>query len=273
MVNKGLQIGLSREMLLKDDNILGLDFLSVLYHIEESWKEERITEEVEQQLDPRTRGLIRKASESVYHDIHGLAVLVDLINFLYMNKRQGTRHKDFLYVQEILEKYYTNLRSIYDFLANILPLAVDPKYYGQLSFDSFNSLLTKTENGKAAGKLPESAEKIILAAKESFVHVKDIRDSIIHRGLQLDAPMTKEDGYYLTINNENGEPGEQRLLDYLSDITKQLLGTAEDLASVVWEEYTSRYGKLPFSYVALAGVCIPDFVKFLDISKEEKTEN
>ncbi|MGR5863344.1 hypothetical protein ACT7CY_28220 [Bacillus pacificus] len=52
-----------------------------------------------------------------------------------------------------------DIRSIYDFMAKILRLTVAPKFVGQLSFDSLNSLITSVEKGTTKDKLPESLEK------------------------------------------------------------------------------------------------------------------
>ncbi|CAM3699070.1 hypothetical protein [Marinicrinis lubricantis] len=77
--------------------------------------------------------------------------------------------------------------------------------------------------------------------------------------------MTKEDGYYLEIRDQNGGTGQKHLLSYLAELTVDMLSVADQPSKVIYEEYCKRYGPIPLSYVALVGVCIPAFVQFLGL--------
>ncbi len=250
----------------EDDNILGFRFLSVLYYIINSWDHEGPeTEDGPRRMKEKGRQIVRDAYQGMYHDLHGLAILIDMVKVIFENKRSITLHKDFLYVQEIIEKYYTNLRSIYDFLANVLNLAVEPRLVGQLPFNSFNDVINAIESGKLKEKLPEEAQRAILSVKSSFLHVRHMRDDIIHNGKQLLAPMTKDDGYYRIEDKGDGTQLQEPLLTYLSRLTVDLFHVADKLSEVIYNVHIERYGPISQQYVALVGVCIPTFVKFLGI--------
>lgn len=269
LVNKSKLTGLTEEQLRTDDSVLGFRFLSVLYYIIQSWnREDSETVGEPRRMKEKGREIVRNAYYGMYHDLHGLAVQIDMIQIIYENKRSITRHKDFLYVQEIVEKYYTNLRSIYDFLANVLNLAVDPRLVGQLPFSSYNDVINAIESGKLEKKLPEEAQRAILSSKRSFLHIRRMRDDIIHNGKQLLAPMTKEDGYYRVEDKEGGTQDQEPLLSYLARLTLDLFHTADELSNVVYNVHVERFGPIPQQYVALIGVCIPTFVQFLGISTQ-----
>jgi hypothetical protein len=266
LINKGSSIGWATEQLEKSREALGLTLISVLSSIRESWK---IGQETEQgsphAISPKIKGLIIEAYEAMYHDLHGLIIQVDMIKHFFDNKKGITRHKDFLYVTEVIEKYFANMRSIYDFMSKVLILSVDPKLFGQVSFDSLNSLITSVEKGKTKGKLTADLEKLLLEIKPSFHALRDIRDFIIHNGKQLKI-MTGENEYLVENFIEKDKTDDYvPLLPYLSTITKEMLIFGDEIAHIIYEEYTKRYGEVPYFLVALEGVCIPSFIDFLGL--------
>lgn len=177
----------------------------------------------------------------MYHDLHGLAVHIDMIQYFFDNRRGGVRHKDFLYVSEIVEKYLANLRSIYDFMAKILRLAVQERHLGQINFDSLNSLIESVEKGKTDGKIPEGLKEALLSIRSEFHHVRDMRDSIIHNGEQISI-MTKDDGYYIGIwSEEEKKDVYVSLLKFLSESTMKMLSFGEEIGELIFNEYCKKY--------------------------------
>lgn len=265
IVNKSTSIGWTIEALEADKSVLGLKLISVLDCILRP-----LLGDVHK-LRPQYQGLIEEARIALVHDIHGLAILNDMLQFIF-TKPDGIQHKDFLYVMEIIEKYFTNMRSIYDFMSKVLRLAVEEKNIGKISFDSFNSLLTFAEsNSKPQQLLPEDLISLLTNIKDEFNLVKNIRDFIIHNGKQIS--LLKDDkGYQLGPFNNQGELielqlGEENkyeyLIPYLSQRTESMLKFGESIADIIHREFTRMNGEFPFMWSALEGVCIPSFVDLL----------
>jgi len=268
LINKSSSIGWSYDQLKVSKTALGFELISVLHSILDSWKTNfkgQVTNENTQELKSKYKGLVKEAYLAMYHDLHGLAVQIDMIQHLFVNRKNAVRHKDFLYVSEIVEKYFANLRSIYDFMAKVLRLAVKQRYLGQINFDSLNNLIESLEKGKTDGKIPEGLKESLLSIKGEFLYVRGMRDSIIHNGEQISI-MTKDDGYYLSIWSEDEEKEVYvPLLNFLSERTIEMLNFGEQIGEVIFSEFCKEYGDIPFTLVALEGVCIPAFINFLGI--------
>ena len=225
----------------------------------------------ENQIKDKYKGLVKEASLALYHDLHGLAVMIDMIQYMFHSRNETIRHKDFLFVSEIVEKYFSNLRSIYDYMAKILRLSVNRRMVGQIPFDSMNDLIKHAENNKNKGKLPKKLSCFLLDIKEEFHAVRNIRDSIIHNG-KIVGIMTDSSGYYLVLGDKVKPSNalDIPLLQYLSEITIKMLDFGETIGKYILDEYTSTYGRFPIKLVALEGVCIPAFIKFINCSPRQK---
>ncbi|MCM3037520.1 hypothetical protein M3579_16280 [Bacillus pumilus] len=276
LINKGMSTGWSFEQLKSSKSALGFTILSVLHSIEKSWDgisgDTSDSKEI-QELRPKYQGLVKEAFHAMYHDIHGLAVEIDLIKTLFENRKEIAPQKHFLYVTEAIEKYITNIRSIYDFMAKILRLAVEQGHIGQLSLDSFNSLVESIEKENTKDKLSEDLIKILSSAKESFKKARGLRDSIIHNGKEINV-MTKDDGYYISlyIEKKRGYSEYVPALSFLAEITNEMFIIGEEIGDLIFQEYSKRYGEFTFWRVALEGVCIPAFIEFLDYQGRLKVE-
>lgn len=273
LINKSSSIGWSYNQLKESKTALGFDLISVLHSILDSWETNRggqIINENTQELKNKYKGLVKEAYLAMYHDFHGLAVQIDMIQHLFVNRKNAVRHKDFLYVSEIVEKYLSNLRSIYDFMAKVLRLAVKQRYFGQINFDSLNSLIESVEKRKTAGKIPEGLKESLLSIKDEFLYVRGMRDSIIHNGEQISI-MPDDDGYYLRIwSEEKGKKVYVPLLNYLSERTIEMFNFGEKIGVVIFNEFCKEYGDIPFRLVALEGVRIPTFINFLGILPDDE---
>ncbi|SEL78469.1 hypothetical protein [Paenibacillus sp. OK003] len=269
IVNKGTSIGWSVEDLKANNNVLGLTIVSVL---------DCILSPIQggvHRLRPTYQGLVEEARTAMIHDIHGLAILNDMIQYI-SEKHKDLTHKDFLYVVELIEKYFTNLRSIYDFMSKVLRLAVEEGRIGQISFDSLNDLITFAEtNSRAAITLPEDLINLLKGIKSEFHLVREIRDFIIHNGKQISL-LFDDKGYKLGPFNSNGTLVEyalgeeilyEELMPYLAERTNYLLEFSEEVGFIINREFGRLHGAFPLMLCALEGVCIPSFVKFLGLSQ------
>ncbi|MGS4992791.1 hypothetical protein ACVCK3_04400 [Bacillus cereus] len=269
IVNKGTSFGWSYEQLANDNSRLGLHLFSVLACIVESWKEDGgllgKIEQGEVQLPPDYKGLVKEACLALENDFHGLAIQVDMLNHIYDNRKNFLRGKDFLYATEVIEKYFANMRSIYDFMAKVIRLTMNPNHIKQLggAFDSFNDLIKSVDKGKHDEKYPERLKELLKNIKDSFYKVRGMRDFIFHNGKQLHV-MTKDDGYYIGLGAFSKEYEWVPVMPYLLEVTREMVELGEELGILIQEEYTKRYGKIPFTYVALEGRCIPSFMDFLN---------
>lgn len=272
IVNKGTSIGWKLEDLEADDNVLGLLIVSVLDCILDP-----IEGEVNS-LSPVNHGLVKEARTAMVHDIHGLAILNDMIHFIF-ERHVDLVPKDRLYIIELIEKYFTNLRSIYDFMCKILRLAVKEGRIGQIPFDSLNNLITYAETKqRAIVNLPDDLIFLLKDIKSEFHLVRGIRDFIIHNGKQISL-LTNENGYKLGPFDNGGALadytlGEERkhedLIPYLSERTNRMLDFGESIAKIIDREFRRNHGNYPLSLCALEGVCIPSFVKFLGLKSATK---
>jgi hypothetical protein len=159
-----------------------------------------------------------------------------------------------MYVMEIIEKYFTNLRSIYDFISKILRLAVEERRIGQIPFDSINGLITFAESSPRAVQLiPEDLIILLKEIKSEFHLVRSIRDFIIHNGKQISL-LTDKNGYKLgpfdnTGNLAGYSPGEDRsyedLITYLADRTNRMLEFGEKVGIIIDREFRRHHGDFP----------------------------
>ncbi len=272
IVNKGTSIGWTLDAIESRKDSLGLSLFSVVHYIIESWEADSKSTMKNSKLNDlkdKQRGLIKEASLAMKHDIHGLATQIDMLKFIFNNRKGEIRHKDFLYVSELTEKYFISLRSIYDFIAKLSRLSVDPKHIGSINFDSLNDLIKGIEKGKTKGKLSFEMEEIILSSKDNFDKLRSIRDFIIHNGKQISVATSNDE--YLIWNFskdftefENNVP----IFQYLSEITNNMFLLAETVGVQIQNDYTQIYGEFPCYYVALEGVCIPTFIDLLGWTKK-----
>lgn len=271
-VNKGTSIGRSIEEIKADDSVLGLPFISVLNCILNPPIQGDI-----KKLRPGYHGLVIEAKTAMVHDIHGLAILNDMIQFTYEN-RNKLFHKDFMYVTELIEKYFTNLRSIYDFMSKVLRLAVEEGRIGQIPFDSLNDLITYAEsNSRAERYLPEDLITLLKDIKREFHIVRGIRDFIIHNGKQISL-LTDKSGYKLGPFDDTGalaeyNQGERRIHEdlnpYLAERTKRMLIFGEAIGGIIDREFRRHHGDYPLFHCALEGDCIPSFVRLLGLNQQD----
>lgn len=267
-VNKGTSRFWSAEALTASDEALGLLLLSVLDSILRP-----VHGEVHR-LNDKYHGLVEEAHIALSNDIHGLAILQDMITFTYENKHQLLRHKDFLYSLELIEKYFTNLRSIYDFMSKVLRLSVEERRIGQIPFDSLNDMIAFSETKRGQECLSKQLVELLKGIKAEFHLIRNMRDFIVHHGKQITL-LTDDNGYKLGPFDSTGNlaefvPGEERkyeaLMPYLAERTQCMLSFGDEIGNIIFNEFQNQHGKFPFSYSAIEGECIPSFIRFLALA-------
>ncbi len=253
-----------------DKNTLGLHIISVC----KTWE---LDNKDKNDLDERKKGRIIKSIRGLENDFFNLAVISNMINDIIENRCNSIfRDKDSLYIGILIESYYTNLRSIFDFIPIIINICLNNKNscnYPDL--DSFNKLLKFCQNPNNKDKLPEKLIEKIKDGKDIFNIVKDTRDAIIHRGEDSIIYRTDSEYYFAIlkgdiIDRENILPN---ILDseelyypineYLSKLTNKVIIFIEELAHIICDIWFDSENKKSLIYCALEGTVIPNFVKFL----------
>lgn len=273
IINKGTSFGWEKDELEANDSVLGLSLISVLNSIVNPLKS------TTKGLEPKYYGLVEEAKIALIHDIHGLSVLADMLKFT-LERNEDLQHKNFLYVMELTEKYFTNIRSIYDFISKVLRLAVKKNVVGQISFDSMNGILKyASTNSRAKEYLPKDMINLLIEIKSEFLLVREIRDLIIHSGKEITI-LHDKDGYkFGPFNNSNriavDEHGVgakyEELIPYLAERTNKMLIFGEDVAYIINREFRINYYEYPLYRYALEGVCIFSFNSFLGLITLDKT--
>lgn len=276
-VIKGTVIGRSIERLTEDRNALVLGIL----HIFGTWEFKIKKRKYEV---TREDGKILKACSGLTNDIHNLSIIIDMM-IQIINKSKvdkDLKSKDFLYLSVLLESYFTNLRSIFDFTAILIRLGLTDEKISKLpskNRDSFNRIIEYVKNENNRGIIQEEIINVMIKHEDTFNLIRDIRDLIIHKGDETIIFREDDDFTFGLFRYEDGkiinkfsnilkiEKERYPLLKYLSEITNRVLVYLDDLAGAI---YNSLYNenKEPLFLAALQGYCIPVFIQFLDLNKD-----
>lgn len=269
-VIKGISAFWDLKDLQRDKNVLGLHIISVC----KTWE---VDNKYKKDLDERKKGRIIKSIQGLENDFFNLAVISNMINDIIENRDNFIiKDKDSLYIGILIESYYTNLRSIFDFIPIIINICLnDENSCNYPDFDSFNKLLKFCKNSNNKNRLPEKLIEKIKDGEDIFKIVRDTRDGIIHRGEDSIVYRT-DSGYNFAIlkgdivNQENILPNildsEERdypIIEYLSKLTNQVIKFIEELSYIIRDIWFSLENKRAMIYCALEGTVIPDFIKFL----------
>ncbi|BAE82595.1 hypothetical protein [Desulfitobacterium hafniense] len=286
LVIKGTSTFWDPESLRKTDRALGDMLLSVFHtlknerYIENQQRREQGLPELE---IIRIEGLINSYVNALSNEIHSLAIIIDTINFITQHKKdEELKQKHDLFIANLVENYYRNLRSIFDFISVIYRVVLEDKFVNNVpSGDSFNETLKFIKKGKAEGIIPRKIIDLFLVYEDVFLNVKKVRDYIVHKGKELTIYSDKDE-YYFTLkigqypgecvldNILNIEKDIFPLLPYLSKLTNQTLEFLSDLGVAIFEELSlKRDNSFSINLSALEGVCIPGFIRFLALTNED----
>lgn len=267
---KGISSFWNPKDLQKDQDVLGLYIISAC----RTWEFDSKNKE---ELDERKKGKIIKSIRGLENDFYNLAGISNMINDIIENSDNSIiRDKDFLYIGILIESYYTNLRSIFDFIPIIINICLNNKNSCNYpDFDSFNKLVKYCKNSNNKDKLPEKLIEKIKDGEVIFNIVKDTRDCIIHKGEDSIVHRIDTEYYFAILkgditNRENILPDILNceelyypINEYLSRLTNQVITFIEELAHIICDIWFSSENKNSLIYCALEGSVIPHFVKFL----------
>lgn len=254
-------------------------FSSILFSVVNSWfysnyENDRILKVSISEEKAREFGKIKAAVNGFTEDLHNLSINYCL--FKEINEAlEINGHKSNLYICLILENMFTNLRSIYDFLYHFVKIAlsdIELKQYP--ATDSLNNLISFCKNENNQGKLPENIIWVIKNIEEDLNDIKQIRDSIIHKG--KDFLLTRKNGIlYMRIpiketnSNDNLLPNilitndiDYNVEQYLNKIIKTTLKNIEDFGVTLYNEIADK-PEFHFGYYAISNYCIDEFNEFL----------
>jgi len=225
-------------------------------------------------------GEVKLALIAIENDIHNLSVNYGQIIYnLNDDRLEGGLRS--LFIGNLVENYFTNLRSIYDHLATFPRIVCNKKLLkdGLLRSNSYNDLIGLTmKHAKIIDALSVGIVWAIEESKSNFEVIKNIRDAIIHQGKDTVITVTQARKVYFKIpkkagiyNSDNLVPNllgsdleEFELLHFLKHITRQLLIDMEKLGNTIAEVYiTPEIQAEGLMLYALTGICMKPFMTFL----------
>lgn len=262
-IDRGSVIGASWEQVNSCNNLYHLMLLSTLNELLLDFRQENKNYF---SLNNRQLGVMKQNHNALYNDIHGLATQLELINELFVSRDSFGKCGVDMYVSEVTEGYFAKLRSCYDFVANLLPLIIGTKFIDDKIFKTFNNLLTHVEKRNENSPITDELSSIIISVKDSFLGIKNVRDSIIHHGKTINI-FTYDDGFYFSLSNKIG--GSELLLPYLSRVTYQLILLTEYIGGLFYLKYKELSGRDKITLNPLTGLCIPFFKEMMQYAKEE----
>ena len=137
---------------------------------------------------------------SAIRDIENCSAVVEKY-FVFLDLYRNT--KDVLTSNLIttdLEYFFGNVRSLYDLLHDVMKDLWKRTVKKKLP-KTFNKMVRKSsEDLKRKYDLPEQLIKYYINTKDFFVKCREIRDSIYHRGLNIQIVFCTEDGFALQKN-------------------------------------------------------------------------
>lgn len=77
----------------------------------------------------------------------------------------------------------------------------------------------------------------------------------------------------LAICNVPLTDGNLRARANTGEVSSNFSTFGEDIARLIYEEYRKNYGDFNLGLLALEGICIPNFIKFLGIFKDENEKD
>ena len=138
-----------------------------------------------------------KTSLGILRDIENCSVVIEKY-FIFLDHFRNT--KDVLTSNLIttdLEYFFGNVRSIFDLLQTLLR-DLWKRTLGISLPESFYRMINQNpENLRHKYKLPEPLIRYCTDKKEFFTKCRDIRDSIYHRGLNIQIVFCTEEGFAL----------------------------------------------------------------------------
>ena len=250
--------------------------LTVAYSwIENHFDEKDLLKEDIVETKAREFGKIKATILAYTSDLHNISVnLCLLLDILSDTKISSAKRH--LYSNLVLENYFTNLRSLLDFIPYIIRLSLTDEQSNLFpQTDSLNKLIRFSKNPNNKNKIPMSIHGFLANVEEVLNDVKTIRDLIIHKGKEILISKKKDNRLYVRIpktglyshdnmlpNILNTDDVEYDLYEYLRVITKRVLTQTEDIGTILLNNAVEN-NKLRWNLYSVGNHCFMDFNTFM----------
>lgn len=254
-------------------------FSSVLLSASENWISKNYTPQGEfinelESWKRRSYGKIRASINAFVSDLHGISINYSLLKKLFEDQEIDS-HKRNLFIEQLLEQYFTVIRSLYDHMTGIIKIGLTDKSLRMLlDIDSLNKLVSFSQNEKNKEKLPQRIRQFLTYIEPDLMDIRKIRDSIIHKGKEI-LVRNNDGGLFIRIpktgpySNDTILPNilksncfEYPMESYLREITKTLLKNSEDLGVIILSEMLERES-FNWSLHSITNYCMEDFTEFI----------
>ncbi len=271
-VIKGTVLGHTYEKWRNDKDTLS----SVLISVMSTWEmNNSFNNKISTNL-MREYGKVVNAYSGFMNDIHNLAITLDMIESNLEDKSLDF-WKKLLYITLLVEVYFTNLRTIYDFTSYFPKVLIDEKNFSHLPSKKEGSIkelikFLKKENAKEV--LSQEIIDVFINCESNLDDVRNIRDMIIHKGKEPILFIDNDDEVKISINSKenninllpnilNEQEQAYDLKKYLSKITNNLFDFIESLGEAMYQEFFKRDPNYGIYLGELTGICITNFIEFL----------
>lgn len=254
-------------------------YSSILLSAAYSWLSNNFTPEGVLDVDvelwkAREYGKIKASIDGYTSDLHNLAINYCLLEETLENSEVDP-HKSRMYASLLLENYFTNIRSLYDFLFNIIKISLTDEQLKTIpQKESLNGLIKFSKNPRNEQKLPKRIHNFLSEIKPYLDEIRTIRDAIIHKGKEI--IITKEDNEVYIRIPKSGLYSHDNILpnilesnevnfnmnDYIREVTKSIFKYSEDLGVIILTELFEK-GKYRWSIHSITNYCMEEFTDFM----------
>jgi hypothetical protein len=255
-------------------------YASILLTVAYSWmrinfdNQDNLKEELDN-FKAREFGKIKASILGFTSDLHNVAINYCLLNEI-LTSSEITLAKRHLFSSLVLENYFTNLRSLMDFLCNIIKLSLTEKQLKTFpDIDSLNKLINFSEKEANKDKLPSEIQYFLKAVKPTLNEIREIRDLVIHKGKEILISKDENKSYQIRIpktsmySDDNILPNildsqdvNYNLYDYLRVITKKIFTHTEDIGVIMLNDIIINK-KYEWTIFAIGNQCLSEFNEFL----------
>ncbi|USD24568.1 hypothetical protein [Flagellimonas marinaquae] len=254
-------------------------YSSVLLSASQSWISNNYSAQGEflSELEPWKRREFGRIKSSIYayvSDLHGISINYCLLREVSENNDIDV-HKRNLYAEQLLEQYFTVIRSLYDHLTGVIKIILSDKNLKEFpETNSLNRIIRFSKKKTNEDKLPNRIKQFLINVEPDLSDIRIIRDSIIHKGKEI-LVRRSDKGLFIRIpkkepfgtdtilpNVLNSNSYEYPLESYLRKITKSFFRNSEDLGVIVLTEMLERE-KFNWHLHSITNYCMEDFTKFI----------
>ncbi|SFI42967.1 hypothetical protein SAMN05192551_1221 [Tindallia magadiensis] len=276
-VIKGTVVGCDHEHWKKDKNLLSSILISVMSTWEMNYRSNRQNKEMSTNIS-REYGKIINAYLGFMNDIHNLAIIIDMIES-NLNNTSLEDGKKLMYVTLLVEAYFTNLRSVYDFTSYFPKLIIEEKNLSQLPSKkegSIKELIKYFKKDCAKKIISQEVIDVFINCEKNLDNIRTIRDLIIHKGkepilfiensgeVKFSINTITKDGSVNLLPNILDEDSQiYDMKKYIIKITNNTFNYIEDLGHVMYQEFLKKDSNYRVYLGGLTGLCMTNFIEFL----------